>query len=223
MTSRKSVDRISQSEVALLKRLRQWYSGDVFDCLDALGIDGYLRGLSLASVLPTDGKICGRASTIQFKPTRARKTSRLYHRAIDASGPGTVLVVSTAGASGSCTGELMCEGARVRGAEATIVDGSVRDVEQVIGMGYPLFARSIEPIGAVGRMEDTETGIDIDVCGIRIQPGDIIFGDRDGLIAIPKGVAEIVADLADALGKKEKAFRKSILAGDPLVQVFADV
>lgn len=223
MTNRKSADRTSKPDAAIFQRLRQWYSGDVFDCLDALGIDGYLRGLSLASVLPADGRICGRASTIQFKPTRARKTSRLYHRAIDASGPGTVLVVSTAGAKGSCTGELMCEGARVRGAEATIVDGSVRDVEQVIGMGYPLFARSIEPIGAVGRMEDAEIDIDIDICGIRIQPGDIIFGDRDGLIAIPKGVVELVADMADALGKKEKGFRKKISTGESLVRVFADV
>lgn len=223
MKNQETTDLIPQSDMTLLQRFRQWYSGDIFDCLDALGIDGYLRGLSLASVLPVDGRVCGRATTIQFKPTRARKTSRLYHGAIDATGPGKVLVVSTGGARGSCTGELMCEGARVRGAEATIVDGSVRDVEQVIAMGYPLFARSVEPIGAVGRMEDVDTDIDIEVCGIRIQPGDIIFGDRDGLVAVPKGVCEMVADMAEALGQKEKGFRRRILAGEQLTQVFADV
>ena len=111
----------------------------------------------------------------------------------------------------------------MRGAEATIVDGSVRDVEQVIAMGYPLFARSVEPIGAVGRIEDVDTDIDIEVCGIRIQPGDIIFGDRDGLVAVPKGVCEMVADMAEALGQKEKGFRRRILAGEQLTQVFADV
>ena len=209
---------------AVIEQLSKWYSGDIHDCLDRLGIWGAVEGLSLYGHLPPSGRICGRATTVQFRPCRTKITSSRYHRAIDNVPRGGVLVVDTAGARGSCTGELMCTGARHHGAIGTIVNGTIRDVSEIEALGdYPVFAPGVLPVTAVGRMEDVAIDVDIDIRGIRVQPGDIIFADRDGVVVVPKDAASVVAQMADGLGKAERNFKQQILNSVPLVQVFKDV
>jgi len=208
----------------VIERLNKWYSGDIHDCLDKLGIWGALEGFNLYGCLPPSGKICGPATTVQFVPNRAKITSRRYHSAIDEIPNGGVMVIDTAGANGSCTGELMCTGTKAHGGIATIVNGTIRDLQEIRALGdYPVYARGVLPVTAVGRMEDVAANVDINICGIRIQPGDIIFADLDGVVIIPQYAAEIVADMADELGKLERNFKQEILDGKPLLEVFADV
>lgn len=206
----------------IIDRLMCWYSGDIHDCLDKLGIWGALEGLSLFGLLPSSGKICGPAKTVQFRPTQAKVISARYHRAIDEVRQGGVLVIDTAGAKGSCTGELMCTGAKVHGAVGAIVNGTIRDLEEIERLGeYPVYARGVLPVTAVGRMEDVAIDTNIQIRGVRIQPGDIVFADRDGVVIIPQDAAPTVADMADELGRVERNFKKEILDGTPLLQVFA--
>ena len=113
------------SQRELVARLSRWYSGDIHDCLDRLGIWGAIEGLTLYGSLPPPGKICGAATTVQFVPSKAKITSRRYHAAIDQVADGGVIVIDTAGARGSCTGELMCTGAKTHGAVSTIVNLSL--------------------------------------------------------------------------------------------------
>lgn len=205
----------------VIQRLNRWYSGDIHDCLDKLGIWGAIEGLHLYGKLPPSGKFCGPAITVQFIPNRAKITSRRYHKAIDDSA-GSVLVIDTANAVGSCTGELMCTGAKVHGALGTIVNGTIRDLQEIQQIEYPVFAKGVLPVTAVGRMEDIATQVDIEIGGIRIQPGDIIFADLDGIVVIPQEAAPVVVDMADALGKLERNFKEEILNGKPLFDVFAN-
>jgi 4-hydroxy-4-methyl-2-oxoglutarate aldolase len=72
-------------------------------------------------------------------------------------------------------------------------------------------------------MEDVAVNVDIDFRGIRVQPGDIIFADRDGVVIVPRDAAPTVAQMADELGKLERDFKRQILDGVPLVEVFPDV
>lgn len=205
----------------IIERLSRWYSGDIHDCLEKLGIQGILPGLTLYGKLPQGGRICGPATTVQFVPTRAKVNSRRYHKAIDEIVAGGVMVVDTAGAYGSCTGELMCAGTKAHGGVCSIVNGTIRDLEEINALGYPVYARGVVPATAVGRMEDIGYNIDIEIGGIRIQPGDVIFGDLDGVVVIPQRSAPVVADLADKLGKLERNFKRQILEGEPLYEVFA--
>lgn len=211
-------------EKEVIERLGKWYSGDIHDCLDRLGIWGAVQGLTLYGNLPPAGKICGPATTVQFVPCRAKVTSRRYHRAIDEVPAGGILVVDTAGAKGSCTGELMCTGARHHGAAGTIVNGTIRDLAEIEALGdYPVYASGVLPITAVGRMEDVAINVDIGIASIRIQPGDIVFADRDGVVIIPQDSAPTVAEMAERLGAMERNFKQEILNGVPLVEVFKDV
>jgi 4-hydroxy-4-methyl-2-oxoglutarate aldolase len=210
-------------DVEVIERLSHWYSGDIHDCLDQLGIWGAIDGLNLYGCLPETGKICGPATTVQFVPNRAKIVSRRYHKAIDEVPHGGILMIDTAGARGSCSGELMCTGAKVRGARGTIVNGTIRDLSEINNLNYPVYAKGVLPVTAVGRMEDVAYNVDIEITGIRIQPGDIIFADLDGVVVIPQSAAPVVADMADALGKLERNFKAEILEGRPLLEVFANV
>lgn len=210
-------------EKSIIERLSRWYSGDIHDCLEKLGIWGILPGLKLFGSLPESQRICGPATTVQFVPNRAKITSRRYHKAIDEVGDGGVMVVDTAGAVGSCTGELMCTGAKVHGGVCTVVNGTVRDLEEIEKLNYPVYAQGVLPATAVGRMEDVGFNIDIEIGGVRIQPGDVVFGDLDGVVVIPQAAASVVADMADELGRLERDFKSQILNGKPLYDVFANV
>ncbi len=207
----------------VIQRLSQWYSGDIHDCLDRLGTWGMIEGLTLYGDLPAGGRICGPATTVQFVPTHLKITSRRYHRAIDEVGKGGILVVDTAGAKGSCTGELLSTGAKVHGAAGTIVNGTIRDLQEIQALQYPVYARGVLPVNAVSRMQDVGWNIDIQIAGVRIQAGDVIFADRDGVIVIPQDAAPVIADMADELGRAERNYKQQILAGKSLVEVFKDV
>lgn len=210
-------------DAEVIRRLSRWYSGDIHDCLDQLGIWGAIEGLDLYGCLPESGRICGPATTVQFVPNRAKIVSRNYHRAIDEIPPGGIMVIDTAGGKGSCTGELMSTGTKVHGGIGSVVNGTIRDLQEIRALGYPVYARGVLPVTAVGRMEDIAYNVDIEINGIRIQSGDVIFADLDGVVVIPQAAAPVVADMADALGKLERNFKKQILDGTPLLEVFADL
>jgi 4-hydroxy-4-methyl-2-oxoglutarate aldolase len=142
---------------------------------------------------------------------------------MDEAGKGGILVVDTAGAKGSCTGELMCTGARAQGAICTIVNGTIRDLPEIEKLGdYPVYARGVMPVFAIGRMEDVSYNTEIMIGGIRIQPDDVIIGDRDGVVVVPRQAVPMVAKLAEELARAERGFKKEILEGKPLCQIFKD-
>jgi 4-hydroxy-4-methyl-2-oxoglutarate aldolase len=214
-------EKLQMVEKKVFQQLSKLYTGAVHDCLDKLGIWGCIEGMNLYGHLPASGKICGLAKTVQFVPARKKVVSSNYHRAIDQVGNGGVLVIDTAGAKGSCTGELMCTGAKAHGAIATIVNGTVRDIPEIEDLtDYPVYAKGVLPVSAVGRMEDIAYNVDIEINGIRIQPGDIIFGDRDGVVVVPQQAAILVAELAAELAKMERDFKKEILEGKSMYDIF---
>jgi 4-hydroxy-4-methyl-2-oxoglutarate aldolase len=214
-------EKLQLVEKEVFQQLNKLYTGAVHDCLDKLGIWGCIEGMNLYGRLPASGKICGPAMTVQFVPSCKRSVSSRYHRAMDEAEQGGVLVVDTAGAKGSCTGELMCTGAKAHGAIATIVNGTVRDIPEIEDLAdYPVYAKGVLPVSAVGRMEDIAYNVDIEINGIRIQPGDIIFGDRDGVVVVPQHAAPMVAELAEKLAKMERDFKKEILEGKSMYEIF---
>ncbi|MDR6433596.1 RraA family protein [Brucella pseudogrignonensis] len=204
-----------------IKRLSKWYSGDVHDSLEQLGGWGYLDGISLQGTLEPGQVVCGPAVTVQFEPSERRNQPQdAYHHAIDCTPEGGIIVVDSSCAQGSCSGELMSSGAKTRGAAATIVNGTVRDIAQVRGLGYPLFGRARSPVSVSGKMEPKRSQVEIEIAGVKINPGDVIFADIDGVVVIPKAMLSKVADQADQLGANEAAARDRILGGEKLQSVW---
>ncbi len=211
----------SETDWPAIERLKQWYSGDVHDSMEQLGLWGHLEGISLLGSLSAGDVVCGPAVTILFEPSdRKGEPQDIYHNAIDNVPQGAILVCDASCAPGSCSGELMSTGAKVRGAAATIVNGTVRDLAQVRALGYPLFGVQASPVGVTGKKEPRQSQVPVTIGRVTIRPGDVIFGDVDGVVVIPKASVGVVADAADKLGRNEAAARERILAGERLQAIW---
>jgi 4-hydroxy-4-methyl-2-oxoglutarate aldolase len=104
-----------------ISRLKKWYSGDVHDSMEHLGLWGHLEGISLLGSLGAGEVVCGPAVTVLFEESdRKGEPQDVYHHAIDNTPQGGILVCEASCAAGSCSGELMSSGAKTRGAAATI-------------------------------------------------------------------------------------------------------
>jgi 4-hydroxy-4-methyl-2-oxoglutarate aldolase len=217
--------KIDATTEALVKRLSRFYSGVVHDIMDTLGIYGFFEGVDLKGVLPESGKICGPAATVQFRKTTSKRVQWEIHEAIDIAA-GHVLVVDSDwknGGRGSVFGGLMSTGAKVNGLLGTIVDGTVRDIEEVKKVGYPLYGRGIAPLTAVGRLVSTGINVTIECCGVTVSPGDVIFADYDGAVRVPRAALETVVTLGERLFNEENTYEADIKSGKPLLKVFASM
>ncbi len=211
----------TRTDWAAIGRLSKWYSGDIHDVLDGRGPYGYLKGISAFGVLKPGQVVCGPVSTVRYEPsTRIGQPQDVYHGAIDAVVKGGILVVDSSCAEGSGTGELMSSGAKTKGAAATVVNGTVRDLAEVRKLDYPLFARGMSPVGVSGRMEPAHYQVELDIDGVRVRPGDVIFADVTGVVVIPAELVGVIADAADALGKDEASYRARILSGENLRDIW---
>lgn len=204
-----------------IARLKKWYSGDVHDSMESLGLWGHLEGISLLGSLELGHVVCGPAVTVLFAPSdRKGEPQDVYHHAIDNAPAGGVMVCEASCAAGSCSGELMSSGAKVNGLAATVVNGTVRDLAQVRALDYPLFGTSPSPVGVTGKKEPKESQVPVTIGGVSVRPGDVILADVDGVVVIPKERLRDVADAADELGRNEAACRDRILAGEKLQTVW---
>jgi regulator of RNase E activity RraA len=108
----------------------------------------------------------------------------------------------------------------MRGATGTIVDGFVRDVRQIIAMSFPVFARGIMPLDSWGRGYVADVDVKVSCGGVIVAPGDLVFGDYDGIVVVPAAVEDEV--LARALEKVtgENRSREELLQGRLLRDVY---
>jgi 4-hydroxy-4-methyl-2-oxoglutarate aldolase len=199
------------------------YTAVIADALDELGqrdqaMREYLRPLS------PDATFAGWARTIQCQDMFYVPDDPygLEIEAMDSILPGEVVIVSTCESKRNAPwGELLSTAARARGARGAVVDGLVRDVRTIQKLGFPVFAAGIKPVDSRGRGQVVDYNVPVLCGGVLVNPGDLIFADYDGIVAIPaRMVAEVLVQA------KEKAFRenesrKDLFAGAFLAQVYA--
>lgn len=156
-----------------------------------------------------EGVMVGRALTVRT----AAGDNAFIHRALDLVKPGDVIVVDGGGElSRALIGEIMATLAEVRGAAGFVLDGAIRDTA-VIGAGsFPVFAR-----GAIHRGPYKNgpgaIGVPVAVGGQIVNPGDLVVGDADGVVAFPVEGAAPLLEAVRAQEAKEAAILKSIHAG----------
>ncbi len=152
---------------------------------------------------------CGNALTVRVRSG----DNLLIHKALDMLEPGDVLVVDGEGdTSRALVGEIMMTSARVRRAVAFVMDGAIRDADAFEEHQFPCWARGIS---LRGPYKDGPGSINVPVTigGMLVNPGDIIVGDGDGIIAVPRALAAEVARLAKAKVAHERQTIDAILAG----------
>jgi regulator of RNase E activity RraA len=118
-------------------------------------------------------------------------------------------------------GELLTTAAKVRGAAGALMDGCTRDVRAIRAMGFPVFHGGIAPLDSKGRGRIMALDVPIECAGVKIAPGDLIFGDADGVVVIPQRVEADVLRLAFEKVAGEKSTLSDLQRGDKLADVFA--
>jgi 4-hydroxy-4-methyl-2-oxoglutarate aldolase len=136
------------------------------------------------------------------------------HRVLEAVQEGDVVVlVPVEPRPVAVIGELMASLARARGAVAVLVDGPVRDVDDIAALGVPVWARSVSAAGPAKSVRG-ELDVPVTVGGVTIAPGDIVVLDGDGVGIVPRARADEVLAAAEARAAKEAAWRPRFAAGE---------
>jgi regulator of RNase E activity RraA len=174
------------------------------NALDDVGFEGVLAGL--AQMVP--GTRCvGRAVTVrEITGRRGDFTSDDFKvgKIIDAVQPGDVLVIDNGGHRVSTFGGLATLAAKLRGAAGLLVDGGVRDLEEMIEHAFPVFARHMTPLTGRSRLAITAINEAVSCGGVRVRPGDVIVGDGSGVVCIPAEHAAEVASLAQSYASDDE-------------------
>jgi regulator of RNase E activity RraA len=184
-------------EDRLLDTLReQLYVPVVSDVLDSMGWLDQAMTAELRPLAP-HMRVVGRAHTALTADVyeRPEEPYRLEIEAVDTLKPGDVMVACTNGSTRTCFwGELLSTAAMARGAAGCVIDGHTRDALKIEEMGFPLFCTGFRPVDSSYRSSVVACDVPVVVGGVRIEPGDIVFGDFDGIVVIPKGILpEVVA------------------------------
>jgi regulator of RNase E activity RraA len=118
-------------------------------------------------------------------------------------------------------GELLSTAAKARGAAGALMDGCTRDVRAIRAMGFPAFHGGIGPLDSKGRGRIMAIDVPVECAGVPVRPGDLIFGDADGVVIIPKAVEAKVLELAFEKATGEHNTLRDLQRGDKLADVFA--
>jgi 4-hydroxy-4-methyl-2-oxoglutarate aldolase len=135
------------------------------------------------------------------------------HLALEVAGAGDVLVVDAAGAPHGYWGEVLAVAAQVRGVRGLVIDGGVRDTDQLQELDFPVFSSLIALQGTT-KHDPGAVGEPISLGAVTIATGDIVVADRDGVIAIPADRFTAVLAAAQARQEKEAEFLARIRGGE---------
>ena len=201
------------------------FSSVLSDCLDQCGLTkqalpARIRPLDIASVM------VGRARTAAFMEVyhvaEGVNPYELEIQLIDSLHKDDIAVFACSNpARVGPWGELLSTAAQVRGAAGALMDGCVRDIKPIIAMGFPVFHGGVAPLDSRGRAKIMSLDVPIECGGVPVASGDLIFGDADGVVVIPKAAEQQVLTLAFEKVKGEKSTLQDLRRGDSLASVFA--
>ncbi|HRK62748.1 MAG TPA: RraA family protein [Terricaulis sp.] len=196
-----------------VRRLRRLDACAVSDALDSLGKSGAVSGLPRRS---GGGVIAGRALTVKVGPGSARRgpARHLGVAAIEKAGVDDVIVVEQRSeVEAGCWGGLLTLAAKLRGVAGVVADGPLRDVDEAIAYGFPVFSRSLTTRTARGRVVELEVGDQVHVGDIWVAEGDFVIADGSGVVFVPAEDAEAVIAAAETIAHREAAMAKALLSG----------
>lgn len=185
------------------------------DALDRLGIDGQAVG-----VVPIDRgmKAVGRAFTVRMLPRGL--SGRSVGDYIDEVEAGQVVVIDNGGRlDATVWGDLLTTTASRNGVAGTVIDGVCRDVGRSVELGYPLYARAVTMRTGKDRVSAEAYGEAVQLAGIRVEAGDWICGDADGVVVVPASRLDALLAAAEEIAAVEERIRAELASGGRLVEI----
>ena len=220
----------------LLEAFKEFDSSLVYDTLwENFGMDTHLAGLRQIFDFMKGKVYVGTAATAkEVSTTKEPATivqkkfletgrSRIDHAlaAIDFAEPGDIIVVDGEGREDvAIWGENMAMMAMRNGVSAVVLYGAVRDVSKIRSIGLPVFAKGTSPKGSAYYLESIGFNVPVTCGGVQVRPGDVIVGDEDGVVSVPKEYAGKVLKLAAERTEKEKIVKEAMKSARYALEVY---
>jgi regulator of RNase E activity RraA len=195
-----------------VERASKLDTATISDALDRLGIPG-----QCLNIKPRDPRfrVTGRAFTLYYAP--AGKPAGTVGEFIDEVRPGSVIVIDNGGRENATVwGDILTEIAHRRGIAGTVIDGACRDTALCLELGYPVFSRSYSMRTGKDRVQLDATEVTVNIGDARVSPGDLLRGDADGVVAIPRQHEAEVLSVAEGIAIAEDAIRSAVRGGKRL-------
>lgn len=195
---------INRAPIETVKLLSEYPTGIISDCLNRLnamdaGIHPLFKGPSF----------CGTAVTVE----EVEAGNLMSHIALELLMPGDVLVIDAKGTqTRSCFGGLQATMAKRKGCVAVVVNGTIRDVDDFVELEMPVFGRGVSPGGPL-KGWGGNVNIPIACGGVVVSPGDIIVGDNDGVVVVPRKLADDLPAICLARQKAEEKWFDEVAEG----------
>ena len=184
-------------------------TASISDALDKLGINGQCYRIK-----PRSGafRMAGRAYTLLYGP--AANPPGTVGDFIDDVPPGSVIVLDNGGRDNATVwGDILTEVAHRRGIAGTVIDGVCRDVALCTSIGYPVFSKDHWMRTGKDRVQVEAVNVPVNIGDVRVQPGDILRGDADGVVVIPQQHEEAVLATAETIEHAENKIRAAVRGG----------
>jgi 3-hexulose-6-phosphate synthase/6-phospho-3-hexuloisomerase len=214
---RRALDEGVVIATTLFKRAGEAEIRGVLEMVSAANLsDALHRGGALQGIRPLFPgiRMVGRALTVRTYPGDWAKPVE----AIDLAQPGDVLVIDVGGLGPAIWGELATHSAIQKGLAGVVIDGALRDSGDIIKLGFPAFSRLVMPNAGEPRGFG-EIGVPIRMGSVKVETGDWLLGDDDGVTVLPQKIAVEYANRAMDVLEKENRIREEIKEGRTLAQV----
>lgn len=174
-------------------------------------------------------RMVGQAFTLRYLPAREDldrsgdydNLTDPQRLAVERVGARDVLVIDARGELRAGTmGDILATRMRVRGAAGVVTDGAFRDSPQIVASGLPAYARAMHAAANKTVHHATDFQLPVACAGVTVFPGDVLVGDAEGVVVIPRHLADDVARQAASQEEREEFILQKIRAGAPLLGVY---
>jgi len=214
---RRGIDAGESIGTTLFKRKGEDQIREVLELVSAANLsDALHRGGVLQGIRPLwrGLRMVGRAVTVRTYPGDWSKPVQ----AIDMAEPGDVIVIDAGGVGPALWGELATHSAIQRGVAGVVIDGAIRDSDDIVNLKFPAFSKLVMP-NAGEPKGFGEIGVPVTVANMKVEPGDWLLGDGDGVVVLPRAIAVEYANRAMDVLEKENRIREEIKEGSTLAKV----
>ena len=178
--------------------------------------------------LNTDRRMVGRARTVRYLPNRKDLREKIYaagpqlnYRSAEEAQPGDVLVFDAGGETRSTvSGAMVTTRFLMRGGAGIVVDGCMRDVPDLSAMPASIYLRCGHASSVGPLMMSVDYQVPVRIGGVTVTPGDLLVGERHGVLVIPASIVDKVIEKAMEHDAQEKFQRRLLLQGEPIYGVY---
>ena len=198
---------MNESEIQY--RLSLLDTATISDALDKLNIAGQCLGIK---PLAPGFKLSGRAYTIHY--TSADQPAGTVGDYIDDVSAGSVVVLDNGGREDATVwGDILTQYSHQKGIAGTVIEGACRDISLSLELSYPIYSRSYSMRTGKDRVQVNAVNVPVNIGAARVSPGDLMIGDSDGVLCIPKKHEVAVFECAERIYQAEEKIRSAIERG----------